>query len=106
MAMTGSESLTATIKYLVPNRYDAAPFGTICKVISDKSESFYVQVSNDKEHADWIRLGTVFEKAFKDYMFKPEFVNECLLLYTDSRENTETNTHASFTKLGNILLRK
>jgi len=103
MSTHGLESITPVVKYLVPNRYDAAPFGTICKVIGDGSEAFYIQTSNDKEHSDWVRLGSVLEETFKDYTLKPEFVNECLMLYTESKAPTRSNIRASLMKIANMI---
>ena len=103
MSTQGLESITPIVKYSVPNRYESAPFGTICKVISDTSESFYIQTSNNKEHADWVLMGTVLEKAFKDYTLKAEFINECLLLYTESKEPVGSNIRNALTKISNII---
>lgn len=42
------------IRHSKPNKYDQAPYGTVCKVINDFKESeTYKQISNDQDNPIW-----------------------------------------------------
>jgi hypothetical protein len=41
-------------RYAPPNRYDQAPFGTLCKVaVEPNKQLLYIQNSNDAENPKW-----------------------------------------------------
>jgi len=88
------------IKYSIPNRYDLAPCGSLCKVVGDNAEEIYIQTSKDQDHANWQKIGTILEKVFKNHMLNPIFINECLEMYLAP---VDADLRSSFTKLSNIL---
>lgn len=68
------------IRYSHPTKFNWAEPGTVCKVIGENEESeLYIQVNDNKEHAEWIRYGLALEKMLAhtatDYFFIQQIVN-------------------------------
>lgn len=52
--LNNNEELPALlIRKGMPNKYDHAPYKTICKVNYNFKEEFYIQLSKSEEHPRW-----------------------------------------------------
>ena len=72
------------LRYTIPTRYDKAPYGAICKVVTDGDKfDLYIQIASDKvEESHWLKIGDFLEAAFKrEILEDPEFIQSCLKLY-------------------------
>lgn len=77
---------TMVTRYSAPTKYDKAPFKSLCKMSREDGRwCYFIQEGENMEEPQWVSLGDFFEKAFEEYIIKPEFIDECLQLY---RHNT------------------
>jgi metallophosphoesterase superfamily enzyme len=77
-------------KYFSPTHLDKSPYGYIWKVINeDKTVDIYLQVNEDSETPNWIKLGDIFEKIFKNLIQKEQFIKELLNLYELKEVSTD-----------------
>lgn len=80
--------LTIIERHTVPTRLDYAPYGTIVRVKEEK-DSYYIQLADEEEQANWMSLGQVLDIVFQRYYDNPEFVAELLKLYFDDERHVE-----------------
>lgn len=82
--MEHSKCEDVILRYTVPTRYDKAPYGAICKVVSDGDKfDLYIQLaSDDVEENHWLKMGDFLEVAFKkEILNDKDFIKSCLELY-------------------------
>ena len=78
------------VRYSAPGRYDVAKCGTICKVVGDNGVyELFVQLSEDESVANWQRMGSLLEKAFKSFLERQEFIRLCLALSSAKGDGAE-----------------
>lgn len=52
------------VRHGTPNKYDLAPKGTICKVVSFCGQiALYEQVSDDEDNPKWVEIENVLSTA-------------------------------------------
>lgn len=67
-------------RYSIPTKYDMARRGQIC-VINEDKPVYYVQVSDDENHATWLKFGDLLEIVFKDSINDEHFIMNSLDMY-------------------------
>lgn len=72
--------LKPVIRYCAPTRYDHAPYMTIWKAQVDEPD-IYIQTADLESEPQWVKIGTLLEVGFQDFISNAEFVNECVRLY-------------------------
>lgn len=88
-----------SLRYTVPTRYDAAPFGTVCIVRQEEQpDQLYVQLADQDEYSDWQPMGYLLEKVFTQFLTNDAFIHECLRHYITQDQN--------FLAIGTILALK
>lgn len=84
--------------HIVERRYpeeltekDKAVMGTIAYVIKEKKEIPYIQVSPIYDEPEWIPLHTFLGEVFENLVEYKEFVDECIRLYHNKKNNPMFN---------------
>ena len=94
-------------RYTKPNRFDAAPFGTIYEY----EKKLWVQVNESEESglptcglAEWIEWGDILAKVFQICLTRKDFVVECLNIYLDKKSLPESTLRdvLTFVKLAHV----
>lgn len=84
------------IRHTIPNKYDTAPFGTLCQSMNDDNTyKLFIQISKTDE-AHWITIGSALELAFYSNIEDEKFLQEILHLIDEPQKN--------YKKLINLLL--
>lgn len=74
-------------RYTPPTKYDQAPFGDIVKFVQDGDDyELYIQLSQDKEVADWKKVRYLLEKVFEPFIVDKNFITECLKINQGERD--------------------
>jgi len=75
------------IKYTRPSSYDFEPYLTQWIFTEDLHTEIYVQMNEDEQHPQWIRVGSILETAFQGFLQRQEFIDEILRLYRYKQED-------------------
>lgn len=77
-------------RYQKPTNKETAPYISICRVVNDKEEpSYYIQVSKDEKHPNWMLLKDFLgialnQKLAEEETFDEKFeisLEECIKLF-------------------------
>ena len=76
------------MRYARPTKFDQATFGTLWRILDevDTYTETYVQVSKKDTESHWMTIQDVLGKAFQEFIHDPEFMHECLRLYSYNSE--------------------
>ena len=88
------------IKFTSPSRYTPGDYGTICKVENDGHTDLYMQISDEPNIYNWIRVGDILVKCFNDFLSNRDFSPLMLDLYLEKQPSL-----VILPKLGEILLK-
>lgn len=78
-------------RFTIPNRYDLAPYGTLCIIKNeDGSTELYVQKSSQPDVAEWERVGIMLEKLFHTHLYKKNFLFAILDIYHHKKPCIDT----------------
>lgn len=70
------------IKYAPPTKYTIAPKGTVTSNPNDSEQlEYWIQVSADSQHPEWLRLGTFLERIFIEQIDDQFLVDNLLHFY-------------------------
>lgn len=75
------EDIKIITMFIKPNRFNKAPYGTICKVAkNDRLDDFniYIQISDIEDEYIWQPIEKVISEALKYFHEDPKFIKFCL----------------------------
>jgi hypothetical protein len=79
-------------RYAPPSNFESSSFGTMCKVVGENGTiTTYVQISEDKDHPDWQKLGSIFDAVYQDSIELTNLVNMCISLYVQKKRDNLTD---------------
>lgn len=74
-------------RYTELTKKDKAPMCTIAYVIDGDKEIPYIQTSPIENEPEWILLHTFLGEIFDEYIENKEFVDECMRIYHNKKDN-------------------
>lgn len=73
--------------YRIPTRFDYKEIGYLWYHETPENElEIFIQISPDKDHPDWQRLGFIMEKIYLDNATPQDFFDKILELYRNISE--------------------
>lgn len=72
-------------RYVNPSKHVLEPYGTICR----NGNEYFIQVSKDKESANWITLGELLCVHFGGSNLSDDLIQQCLQSYNNKIVNPE-----------------
>lgn len=71
-------------RYVNPSKHVLEPYGTVCR----NGNEYFIQVSKDKESANWITLGELLWVHFGSSL-SDDLIQQCLKSYENKNINPE-----------------
>lgn len=82
------ENIPHLVKYTTPTKYDIAPYATAWVLAADNNKDrLWIQTSEDMAWMDWKEMPELMECAFESFYGNKNFIEECLLMLKDKRDD-------------------